>query len=198
MEVKTVEEIQKAFSTVAVGILFLIITGCSSFVSFNERAVSIDDVIFLSKANVDSEIIIRHLDTTHSRFRLETEDIIRLKNGGVDDDVIEYMIESDYSPEHYGPEYGYSPYDYWYDYYNSYYYPYSGDYYNPIYRSYYGEEPYYYNTQPYIVRRERGLVGRFHRYYPLVPPNGRYDYLRDRYFDRREREREESTDESEE
>ena len=191
------EEIQKAFITVAVGILFLIITGCSSFVSFNERAVSIDDVIFLSKADVDSEIIIRHLETTHSRFRLETEDIIHLNNEDVDNDVIEYMIESDYSPEHYGLEHGYSPYDYWYDYYNSYYYPYSGNY-NPIYRSYYREEPYYYSTQPYIVRRESGLIGRFHRYYPLVPPNGRYGHLRDRYIDRSGRESEESADESEE
>ena len=197
MDVKTVMEMKNIFSIAFVGILFLMTQGCSSFVSFNERAVSIDDVIFLSKANVDSEIIIRHLETTHSRFRLETEDIIRLNNEGVDDDVIEYMIESDHSLDYSGLNYGYSPYDYWYDYYNSYYYPYYGTYYNPIYQSYYGEEPYYYNTQPYIVRRERSLIGRFHRFYPLVPPYGRYGHLRDRYFDRRERESEESTDESE-
>ena len=169
------------------GVFMLLLSGCSSFVTLNDRSMSIEDVIALSKTKMDSEVIISQIDATHSKFRLTAEDIVRLKDAEVDDDVIKYMIESDFTPPRYNWEYGYSSYDYWFNYYNAYYYPISG----------FGRAPYYYPhpytgyPTPYISQRERGLVGDFYRYYPLVPPE-EYEY----YF-RRDRENQPGMEDSE-
>ncbi len=115
--------LDKFFGIIIIGSILLMISGCSSFIYFRERALSIDDIINMSKANAGKDIIIRQIEVTHSKFRLETADIIRLKNENVDDEVIEYMIASDFTPDAFSWEYGYRPYDYWYYHYDNYYYP---------------------------------------------------------------------------
>ena len=178
-----------------VGMVLLIISGCTSLMVYNERAISLDDVINLSKADAGSDVIISHIDATHSRFRLSPDDIVRLKNEGVTDDVIEYMIETEMTPERYSRDYSYSPYDYQEHYFNSYYYPIYDYYYNPF-SDYYYNYPYsYYNypvydynfggspyyRSPYVVRRRPGLVGRFYEYYPSVPLYERDSFPGDRF-----------------
>ena len=134
--------------------ILIIITGCSSYMYNRERALIIDDVINMSKANAGSDVIINQIRATHSRFKLETNDIIRLKNEGVEDDVIEYMIRTDFTRRTFGWEFGYRPYDYWYYHYDYYYSPTV----YPIYDYYYyyspfwnglREAPYYRYHSPY-------------------------------------------------
>ena len=101
------------------------ITGCSGLVTFGDRSMTIEDIIKMSKAEADSEVIIRQIEVTHSKFSLETADLIWLKRQGVEDDIIEYMIGTNFTPERFSWEYGYTPYDYSFDNFNSYYYPFT-------------------------------------------------------------------------
>ena len=128
---------------ILVPVIVLLVSGCAAFVTVNERAMSVDDVILITKSKVDSEVIISQIDATRSKFQLTADDIIRLKNEGVEDDVIQYMIESDFAPERFPRDYGYSQSDYWFNYYNSYNFPYS----SPTYR--YGASPYNTYRSPY-------------------------------------------------
>gem|GEM_PF-6290336 len=187
------------YTAIAVlGLMLVVFSGCSSMVMVNERAISLEDVINLSKADLSSDVIISHIDATRSIFKLTSEDIIRLNEEGVDNDVIEYIINSDIDSERYGWMSSTSPYDYWSHYSTSYYYPnydyyfnrhsgYSYNYPYSYYPSYYYNRPYnnynyggmsYYRS-PYYVRRTPGLVGRFYEYAPSVPLYGR-DYYPDR------------------
>ena len=169
------------------GIIVLMTAGCAAFVVVNERAMSLEDVVNLSRVDLDSEVIIRQIEVTRSKFELTPDDIVMLKNAGVDDDVIEYMIETEFIPERFTWDYGRAPYDYWYYHYNYAYYPIYDYYYNPYSMYNYRGMPYY--RSPYAVNRRRGLVGRFYDYYPVSPPPGREHYLRERYRERRPDER---------
>ena len=121
----------------------LVISGCSAYLALeeNERALSAKDIIALSKAGVSSEIIKRKIEVTRSQFNLETEDIVRLKNEGVSDDVIHSMIDTGEAAGLVDLERSYSLYDYWFNYYNTFYPVYIyrnptwGAYLNPMYRS---------------------------------------------------------------
>jgi hypothetical protein len=157
---------------ITAGLLLLLISGCSSlFLTFEDRSMTVDEIIELSKVKVGADVIIRQIETTHSKFRLDTADIIRLKNEGVEDDVIEYMIGTVFTPERFSWEYGYAPYDYWYYhyYYPSYYsfYDYYS-YYSPFWGGLRGM-PYYRTRSPY--------------YYPV---NVQTDYYRRRNLPYRE------------
>ena len=106
-----------------IGFILIMTPGCSEFVGFKERALSLDDIINLSKAKVSSNAIISHIEVTHSRFKLETADIIRLKNEGVENDVIKHMIGTDFTPRRFSCDYGYTSYDYWLYNFDSYHHP---------------------------------------------------------------------------
>ena len=144
---------------VSVGIVVL--SGCSSFVTIHERQMNIEDIISMTKAGVGPEIIKSQIEVTNSRFTLTSDEIITLKKAGVDDKVIEAMIETELLPESFDWEHGMSPYDYWFNYYNSWYPSYSYPYFNP-----------------YAVYRDPSRVGRFYRYYPVYPPSSYYQYQR--------------------
>lgn len=162
------------------GLFILMISGCSSFMTINERAMQYEDVINMTKAGVGQDVIKRHIAVTRSRFELTTDQIIQLKEADVDDEVIEAMIETEELPEYYQYEYGYTPYEYWTNYYNQWY---------PVYHYYpqgfpaYNYYPYVY---PYSVYRQSNLLGRFYRYAPLSPPQG--DYSQQRWIQPEERE----------
>ena len=115
--------VSKISGIMVIGFILLVIAGCSEFVSFNKRALTLDDIINLTKAKVSSNAIISHIEVTRSRFKLETADIIRLKNEGVENDVIEHMIGTDFTPGRFSREYGYTSYDYWLYNFDSYYHP---------------------------------------------------------------------------
>ena len=121
----------------------LVISGCSSYMAVEERkqTLSSDDIIAMSQAGVSSEIIKRKIEVTHSQFSLETSDIVHLKSEGVSDDVIRSMIDTDENAGLVDLERSYSLYDYWFNYYNTFYPVYIyrnptwGAYLNPMYRS---------------------------------------------------------------
>ena len=56
--------------------------------------LSIDDVKKMSKAGLSDNVIISQIQTTNSVFYLSTADIIDLKNSGVSQRVIDYMIQT--------------------------------------------------------------------------------------------------------
>ena len=148
----------------------LMISGCSAFMTeIEERALVEEEIIAMSKAGVGSNVIIRKIQVTRSQFSLNTEDIIRLKKEDISDDVIEAMINSDIAAEEVDLERSYSLYDYWFNYYNTFYpaYVYS----DPV-------NPFpYYTTGPsgYPMYRLGGIPGRYYRNFPVGLPRKPYD-----------------------
>jgi hypothetical protein len=56
------------------------------------RAVTLDDIVALSKAGVSSEILIAVIDADRTIFNLTTSDIVTLKKAGVPNGVIVKML----------------------------------------------------------------------------------------------------------
>ena len=162
----------------AVSLIVLVLTGCSSFIQINERAMLVEDIINMTEAGVGKDVIIRQIEVTRSRFELDADQIVMLKKAGVDDEVIEAMIETEAYPDYYNWEYGYSPYEYGSHYYNQWY---------PVSTHY----PYIYQYMyPYTTYRRADFIGRFYRYAPITYPpyqiyNRRYDW---RYPERRDKD----------
>ena len=171
-------------SFLAVSLAVFIMAGCASLITVNDRALQVEDIINMANADVGAEVILRQIQVTRSRFELDTDQIIRLKKAGVDDKVIEAMVNTEQMTDHFDWEYGYSPYEYgqrfgsnWYP--VSYHYPYV----------YPGIYPY---MQPYGVYRRNDLLGRFYRYAPITRPYY-WDYNKswDSYFEPQELRRQE-------
>ena len=80
---------------ITIGIILFVIQGCSAFMNFNDGTLTIDDIIVMSKENINPDVIIHQIKKTCTMIKLNTADIIRLKNDGVENSVIEYMIEPD-------------------------------------------------------------------------------------------------------
>jgi|GEM_PF-4164812 hypothetical protein len=90
--------------------ILIIMSGCAPLhLTVDKREMSVDDVISLSKIDLDSDIIILQLESTYSKFRLDTQEILRLKTAGVDDEIIKYMIETTSDPGRFSWEYRDSP-----------------------------------------------------------------------------------------
>ena len=78
-------------------------TGCGSYTSLRSpqkpapenSAMTMEDVIALSKANTGDEVIIAQIQAKQAVFALSNQDIINLKNAGVSEPVIEAMIKTD-------------------------------------------------------------------------------------------------------
>lgn len=71
------------------------VAGCSAMMTAEEPvkpAITVDDVLAMSDAGIKPSIIIRKIEITKSDFSLSTDDIIRLKEKGVDDDVVTVML----------------------------------------------------------------------------------------------------------
>lgn len=52
------------------------------------------DIISMVKAGVPDEEIIRRIDDTRTVFRLSSDDVVRLRNEGVSDRVVNYMLDT--------------------------------------------------------------------------------------------------------
>ena len=125
----------------------VVLAGCAPMVYINPRQLSVDEIISMSTQGVGKDVIIQHINSTHSRFKLTSEDVVKLTQAKVDPDVIKAMLKSEdtYSNERDYPYWRWGN-SYWnYPYYNYYWYNYPGyyNYYSPYsyYRSY---SPYYY------------------------------------------------------
>ena len=141
-----------------------LISGCSSLMVENQRAVSVEDILNMTRAGVSADIIIRQIDVTHSLFRLDPDRVIRLKEAGIDEKVIEAMIDMDEDAEAVDLVKSYSLYDYWFNYYNTFYpmnlYAY------PVYPVLY--DPWSPGISP--VYRWSGGMGRYYRDFPVGLP----------------------------
>ncbi|MBS0615166.1 MAG: hypothetical protein JSR58_01270 [Verrucomicrobia bacterium] len=60
----------------------------------NKEQLSVDDIKKMSKAGLSDNVIISQIQATNSVFYLSTADIIDLKNAGVSQRVIDYMIQT--------------------------------------------------------------------------------------------------------
>ena len=147
---------------VLLAVLLLAAAGCASMAA-NQRAVSPQDVIYLTRHELGPEVIIKHLEATDSRFSLTTEDIVTLKEAGVDEQVIEAMIERSGIDPSFAGEPAWPPY--------ASYGPLNGSrryesYYFPLYESYSGYYPYPTSVYGPPYTRRSGLIGRFYDYAP--------------------------------
>lgn len=52
------------------------------------------DIVSMTKAGATDEEIIRRIDDTRTFFRLSADDVVRLRNEGVSDRVVTYMLET--------------------------------------------------------------------------------------------------------
>ncbi len=52
------------------------------------------DVISMVKAGVTDEEIIRRIESTRTVFRLGSDDVVRLRNDGVSDRVVNHMLDT--------------------------------------------------------------------------------------------------------
>jgi surface antigen len=60
----------------------------------SEQQLSIHDVEAMAKNGIHDDVIIGQIQKTHSVFYLTSEQIIELKNNGVSENVIKYMIQT--------------------------------------------------------------------------------------------------------
>lgn len=56
--------------------------------------LTINDIIKLSQGGVSDDTIIRYIDETHTKYNLSQAQIERLRNGGVSQRVVNYMINT--------------------------------------------------------------------------------------------------------
>jgi hypothetical protein len=61
------------------------------------RAFGISDVCRMSKDGVSDELIIRKIELSHKKFRLESEDFHKLQKAGVSEKVMSAMLETEVS-----------------------------------------------------------------------------------------------------
>ena len=94
--------------------------------------MTINDIISLSQDSVSADVITSQMKATDSFFRLTTDDILALRKSGVNDKVINAMIQSGNQPPEkrerteaypaYYPYWGYTWYPYyWYPWYSPFY-----------------------------------------------------------------------------
>jgi hypothetical protein len=79
-------------------------------------ALSISDIENLSRARVNDGVILRYLRDQGTIYTLNTDEVIALRKAGVDQSVIDYMLQTARSyasePYFYDYPYGYDP--FWY------------------------------------------------------------------------------------
>ena len=159
MKIMSYEKLFLTFSVVVVAV-----SACSSLAIINERAATVEDIINMTKAEVGPDVIKRHIEVTRSQFTLDPDQIVRLKEAGVDDRVIKAMLDTDEAAELVDLEKSYSLYDYWFNYYNSHY---------PVNLYSYPVYPiinFSWGSGPYSSYRWSGELGRYYRDFPVGLP----------------------------
>jgi len=71
--------------------------GCGSMYTSLQRppdtkAMTVSDVVALSKANVGDSVVVAQIKATEAVFALTDEDVAKLKEAGVSDEVIKAML----------------------------------------------------------------------------------------------------------
>jgi outer membrane lipoprotein SlyB len=60
----------------------------------NNEQLHLSDIQVMSQSGISDDVIIAQINATHSHFKLSSEEIIQLKNEGVNEKVIQYMIST--------------------------------------------------------------------------------------------------------
>lgn len=97
----------RQLAVAVVGVMFVMgVAGCAtgrysqrSYAVADTSAMTVQDVIALSKADVSDRVIIDQIKATDSFFELGPEDLIELTNAGVSDTVISTMIKTEGPPD---------------------------------------------------------------------------------------------------
>ncbi len=79
----------------------------------DKNAMTVSDVLALSKASVGDSVIIAQMQSTQSAFALSNQEIIDLKNAGVSEKVIAAMIKTNARSGKRDSSYVYVPYPYY-------------------------------------------------------------------------------------
>jgi hypothetical protein len=77
--------------TIALVAAFLV--GCAT-TTLRPVPLTQSDIISMVKAGVTEEDIMRRIDATQTIFRLSSDDVIRLRNEGVPDRIVNYMLDT--------------------------------------------------------------------------------------------------------
>ena len=108
-----------------VGLLLIIIvvSGCAAHLgptaqAERPRALTKEDVVNMATSDIGDDVIISQIKATGSCFRLSVSDIVELKEAGVSEKVIEYMITTG---QQYGREARHEVHYLWHPYYPHYY-----------------------------------------------------------------------------
>jgi hypothetical protein len=78
--------------TLSMAFAAVILMGCAT--PPRPIPLSQGDVISMVKAGVTDEEIMRRIDDTRTVFRLSSDDVVRLRNDGVSDRVVNYMLDT--------------------------------------------------------------------------------------------------------
>ena len=79
--------------SLTIAILATLLVGCAT-THPRPPPLTQTDIISMVKAGMTDEDIMRRIDDTGTVFRLSSEDVIRLRNEGVSDRVVNYMLDT--------------------------------------------------------------------------------------------------------
>src|SRR4030042_4758675 len=101
-----------------------ILCGCATY-SYQYPPVTIEEIIKLSKDKIPAEQIIDKIKRSQTAYRLSADEIVGMKNVGVDSKVIDYMLRTyedavrrDQEMQDWRNWYFYNGYYYWSPYYS--------------------------------------------------------------------------------
>ncbi len=156
-----------AAAVVMLFIVMVIGSGCATHTTArraDERSLTEAEIMEMTRADAGANVINRMIDVNGAKFDLSIDDIVRLKKAGVDEEVIAHMIGTGDAAREADIDRSYDLYDYWFNYYNTFYpvnihfYPIaahigylSGRFHNPWYR-WSGELGMYYRNFPVGTR----------------------------------------------
>ena len=81
----------RAFS---VTLLVLFVMGCATHKPAPPPPLTQSDVISMVKMSVPDDEIMRRIDETRTVFRLSSEDVVRLRNEGLSDRLVSFMLDT--------------------------------------------------------------------------------------------------------
>ena len=77
-----------------VTLLLLFVMGCATHKPAPPPPLTQSDVISMVKMSVPDDEIMRRIDETRTVFRLSSEDVVRLRNEGLSDRLVSFMLDT--------------------------------------------------------------------------------------------------------
>lgn len=75
-------------------LVVLLVVGCATHRSPPPPPLAETDVISMVKMGVADDEIMRRIDETRTVFRLSSEDVVRLRNEGLSDRLVSFMLDT--------------------------------------------------------------------------------------------------------